>query len=215
MRKMSMALGQNESYFQQYSTYGRPALLDGEILRKAAHYLGVSEKELLVSAFYESAPDGGFDMSMASAYQPISYKKGGNDIVFISVYDIPLSDNKKPWNAEENVTGQLTFTHNFLRSMTRAPLEKLVVVRVRADNMHPTLSNGDDMLIDLSQVVAQTDGIYAMAQGGNLLLRRVSIDPVRRTLRLFNDNSSYPENKEYSLVDLPVSGRVIWLGKRI
>lgn len=216
LRRMSLDLGLNESYFQQFVAYGRPGSVEGEVLRQAAAYLGVTERELA------PPPPALHDSFTPSAYETSGYRgsnahKPGteNDAVVLPCYDLASLPNGEDWRAEGNQGGHMVFSRQMLQYITSTPSDQLALLKIRGDTMAPTLQQGDCALIDCTRTIASEDGIYAIFHESRLLIRRVTVDPIRKQVTLSQDNAAYPAVREYSLVDIRAAGRIIWAGKRI
>lgn len=215
LRRMSLDLGMNESYFQQFVTYGRPPFIDGAVLRQAAIYLDVPESELAAppTKLQDSLAPAGYDLT---GYRSSLQRPGTeNDVVVLPYYDLSASYTGEDWRAEENQAGHMAFSRQMLQGITSAPGGQLALLRVSGDAMTPTLTQGDYVLLDCGHRIASEDGIYVIAHESRLLIKRVSVDPIRRQVTLSCDNASYAASREYSLVDIRVAGRIIWVGKNL
>ena len=137
------------------------------------------------------------------------------DFVMIGVYDVAAAAGEGIIIEGEHETGKLAFRADWLRSVTRARPDELAVVTVRGDSMHPTLADGDTILVDLTQRAPAADGIYVVRYGEYVLVKRLLIDPVRRQVTIACDNPSYPPLSPVRPDEVDVAGRVIWLGRRV
>lgn len=214
LRRMSMDLGLNESYFQQFVAYGRPMLVEGNILRQAAAYLGVSEQSL--------APQGGLrEGRQGSVYDtagyrgPVTSRATEAHVVMIPIYDLGQAFADADWRAEPHQAGRMPFSLPLLQSITSAAADQLALLKVHGDAMAPTLVQGDFVLLDSQQSLVAGDGIYAVFHESQLLLKRFSVDPVRKQVIMSCDNPAYPAVREYSMIDIPVAGRALWVGKNL
>lgn len=82
--------------------------------------------------------------------------------------------------------------------------------------MAPTLSAGDDILVDLGDCGARLrDGIYVLRVDGTLLVKRLAVHPVGRRVTVQSDNPAYPDIPDCGLDEIECIGRVIWAGRRI
>lgn len=137
------------------------------------------------------------------------------DFVLVGVYDVAAAAGEGIIIEGEHETGKLAFRADWLRSVTRARPDELAVVTVRGDSMHPTLADGDTILVDLTQRTPLADGIYVVRYGEYVLVKRLLIDPVRRQVTIACDNPSYPPLSPVRPDEVDVAGRVIWLGRRV
>lgn len=217
LRRMSIDLGLNESYFQQFVTYGRPTFVEGKILAQACAYLGVDDALFTPSALMLQEPKFG-DESFAISGHHSSTARRSNDspLVVLPCYDLAQKfDGNGNWRDERFQAQHMTFSRQMLQFITNSHPEDLVLVRVGSDSMSPTLGKGDCAMIDCGRRRANEDGIYAIMHESHMLVKRVSIDPVRKQVTLSHDNPAYPAAREFSLVDIQVEGRVVWTAKKL
>jgi phage repressor protein C with HTH and peptisase S24 domain len=142
-------------------------------------------------------------------------RESSGDYVLVGVFDVAAAAGEGIIIEGERETGKLAFRADWLRSVTRATPRELAVVTVRGDSMHPTLADGDTILVDLTQRTPAADGIYVVRYGEYVLVKRLSIDPVRRLVTIACDNPNYPPLSPVRPEEVDVAGRVIWLGRRV
>ena len=140
---------------------------------------------------------------------------GGGDFLFVRTYDVAAAAGEGIIIDQEHATGTLAFRMDWLRGVTRATPDELAVITVRGDSMHPTLADGDTILVDLTQQAAAGDGIYVVRFGDYVLVKRLIIDPVRAMVTIACDNLAYPPLSPVRPGEVDVAGRVIWLGRRV
>jgi phage repressor protein C with HTH and peptisase S24 domain len=105
------------------------------------------------------------------------------------------------------------FDSNFLRSISRAASDRLIVVRGDGDSMSPTLVNQDMILVDTSQkIVNQQDRIWACGMYGAGMIKRLRMVGEGR-VEIVSDNHLI-DNRTVDADDLVIVGRVIWVGRR-
>lgn len=108
------------------------------------------------------------------------------------------------------------FDERWLRSLTGSRSDQLSIVRVEGDSMAPTLNAGDDILVDGGDGAARLrDGIYVIRAEDVLVVKRVALHPVGRTVTLQSDNPAYPDWPNCDLDSIHFLGRVIWAGRKI
>lgn len=108
----------------------------------------------------------------------------------------------------------ILFDPGFLRTLTRAPAERLFVARGEGDSMFPTMINGDQVIIDTTQrrLNAQ-DRIWALSVHGAGMIKRLrTVGPNR--VRIMSDNDIVPP-EEVDAEDIHIAGRVIWIGRKV
>ena len=82
--------------------------------------------------------------------------------------------------------------------------------------MSPTLSAGDDILVDLADAGERLrDGIYVLRVDGTLLVKRLAIHPVGRRVTVQSDNPAYGDLPDCGLDEIECLGRVILAGRKV
>lgn len=82
--------------------------------------------------------------------------------------------------------------------------------------MEPTLSDGDDVLVDLGDNQTQLrDGIYVLRMDDSLNVKRIAIEPQGRRISVVSDNSSYPSWNNLERRAVNILGRVLWFGRSL
>jgi SOS-response transcriptional repressor LexA len=191
---LSRMLGRNSAYIQQFVRRGVPRRLGEDERRKLARYFGISETLL------GGPPDQGAVAGLRSVKShPVMVSAGPGSVV-----------------TEELGKPCFAFDERWLKSLTASPAENLSIVRVEGDSMAPTLSAGDDILVDLGDSADRLrDGIYVLRIDDALVVKRIALNPVGRRLTVQSDNPAYPDWPDCTLKDIKPVGRVIWSGRRI
>lgn len=151
------------------------------------------------------------DRHQAEPDQPVM-RKADEGTVSLKVVDLNLAmgdgGNLDDWADEESVE----FDLNLLRSITRSPAARVIVVRPRGDSMFPTLLNGDWVLIDTTQRTLNLDDkIWACSvYGAGAVKRLKAIGKGKVEVRSDNPIAG---NREVDAGDLVILGRVIWIGR--
>jgi phage repressor protein C with HTH and peptisase S24 domain len=82
--------------------------------------------------------------------------------------------------------------------------------------MASTLNAGDDILVDAGDGIERLrDGIYVIRAEDVLVVKRVALHPLGRTVTLQSDNPAYPDWPDCDVDSIQFIGRVIWAGRRI
>lgn len=193
---LSRMVGRNDAYIQQYLRNGTPRQLPERERRILARYFQVPE------TYLGGPPDdplAAFGELVPVAKVPVRASAGPGSI--------PGDESAKPYFA---------FDPLWLKSLTGSPASKLSVIRVEGDSMAPTLSAGDDILVDLADAGERLrDGIYVLRVDGALLVKRLAIHPVGRRVTVQSDNPAYSDLPDCGLDEIECIGRVIWAGRRI
>lgn len=191
---LSRMLGRNSAYIQQFVRRGVPKRLGEEERRKLARYFSISESVLGGPADEEKVGE-----LVSVKRSPVRASAGSGSI--------PYDEAGKPYFA---------FNENWLKSLTSSPSGRLSIIRVEGDSMAPTLSAGDDILVDLGECEGRLrDGIYVLRADDALVVKRLALHPAGRRVTVQSDNPAYPDWPDCDIDELHCIGRVIWAGRKI
>jgi hypothetical protein len=193
---LSRLIGRNPAYMQQFIKRGVPKRLAEEDRRKLARYFGVDEAML-----------GGPASSTASSV---------SKLVPIPRLKVGASAGPGAFPESESAIAYMAFEKGWLQQVTSAPTSKLSIIRVQGDSMHPTLSDGDEIMVDNSEPGTKLlDGIYVLRRDDTLMVKRIAVHPGTRRLTISSDNEAYPSWPDCKPESITVIGRVVWAGRKI
>ncbi len=197
--QLSARIGRNPAYIQQYIKRGSPRRLAEEDRARIAAYLGVSEGLL-----------GGPAQRVATPT-----RSRGADMVLVPKLAIGASAGAGAIADGEPVEGQVAFDPKWLRDLGADP-RALSIIRVEGDSMAPTLSDGDDIMVDGGDAAARLrDGIYVLRIDDGLMVKRVARAPGQGRISVISDNPQYPTYPDLPLRSVRLIGRVVWTGRRV
>ena len=192
---LSRLLGRNAAYIQQFIRRGTPRKLSEKDRSTLAAYFGVSEA------------------SLGGPGAPPSESKG---LVPIPRFDVRASAGPGTYAEAEKAIAHLGFDAAFLKQLTVAPAAELSIIRVEGDSMFPTLSDGDDIMVDGSQGGQRIhDGIYVLRRDETLMVKRLAAHPSGRSITISSDNNAYPSWPDCETRSVDVIGRVVWAGRKV
>jgi hypothetical protein len=194
---LSRLLGRNAAYVQQYIKRGTPRRLAEEDRRLLARYFGVDEALLGGPRGAAAAADDG--------------------LVSVPRLDVQASAGPGALEAEEKRLGRIGFDAAWLRrlGLGGGGPNRLSVIRVDGDSMSPTLSDGDEILVDREDGAGRLrDGTYVLRVEGTLVVKRLAVGPGGR-LSVRSDNPAYPGWPDVEPGSVDVVGRVVWVGRRL
>lgn len=102
------------------------------------------------------------------------------------------------------------FRRDWLRSVARTT-NSVILFDVEGDSMLPTLADGDTVLIDMQRTEIRSGGIFALAVGGVVQIKRLQWVANNR-IRVLSDNPQY-HTYETDPNDLRIIGKAIWVGR--
>src|SRR3546814_19494885 len=89
----------------------------------------------------------------------------------------------------------------------------LSVIRVTGDSMFPTLSDGDEILVDASDAAGRLrDGLYVLRVDAAIMVKRRAVNPAGPDFTVQSDNPAYPPSTGPDLNAVTVIGHVLWTG---
>jgi phage repressor protein C with HTH and peptisase S24 domain len=187
---LARLLGRNAAYVQQFIKRGVPRKLSEDDRKTLARYFNVGEALLGGPERFEEPP-----------------------LVEVPAYAVRASAGPGAVAGMETRASPFGFEARWLKRLTPSRPDHLSIITVMGDSMEPTLSDGDDVLVDTSDTVARLrDGIYVLRQDDTIFVKRVAIGPKRR-IDIVSDNAAYPRWEAVDASDLTFIGRVLWSGR--
>lgn len=180
---VSRLIGRNSSYVQQYIKRGSPVRLDPSDIAQLALHF-----EVPTSLF------GG---------------KISSGIVHRSTVTVPilLTGSQKEKTEKSRLVDE-----GWLRRLTERPAA-VAIVPVDGDAMHPTLQEGDEVIVQRQRAQDNLkDGLYAIRGSSKVLVRRIALEPSNGRISVLTDHPSFPNWTGLSRRGVEIIGRVIWLG---
>jgi phage repressor protein C with HTH and peptisase S24 domain len=193
---LSRLIGRNPAYIQQFIHRGSPRKLAEDDRKLLARYLGVDESLL-----------GG------PATVPVA-----GDLLAVPRLAVEASAGPGALANREETISRFGFDARWLRSVASSP-HNVSAISVRGESMLPTLSEGDEILVDGGDAADRLrDGIYVLRVEEALLVKRIALNPAGaggRRLSIRSDNPAYPDWEECDPASVEIIGRVIWVGRRM
>jgi phage repressor protein C with HTH and peptisase S24 domain len=192
---LSRMLGRNSAYIQQFVRRGVPKRLKEEERRKLARYFSIPETLLGGPPEDSHAPNG----LVSVTRHPVTVSAGPGAVV--------TEELGKPYFA---------FDERWLKTLTATPPSNLSIVRVEGDSMSPTLNAGDEILVDLGDSAERLrDGIYVLRAEDALVVKRLALNPLGRTVTVQSDNPAYQDWPDCGIDEINYIGRVIWASRKV
>ncbi|MBF0445844.1 MAG: helix-turn-helix transcriptional regulator [Magnetococcales bacterium] len=159
--------------------------------------------------------DSGFS-SDSTPYMEVSQDMGDSLDDFVLIPHYTAAASMGPGEAQpddDQINGHLAFKNVWLKKRRLNP-RFLTVIDAVGDSMHPTISNGDVLLVDLRQKEPIDNRIFVLRMEDQLYAKRLQKRP-NHIINIHSDNPLSPpfeinlENSE----GVDIIGRVIWAGK--
>ena len=193
---LSRLIGRNPAYIQQFIHRGSPRKLAEDDRKLLARYLGVDESML-----------GG------PAAVPVA-----GDLLAVPRLAVEASAGPGALANREETISRFGFDARWLRSVASSP-HNVSAISVRGESMLPTLSEGDEILVDGGDAADRLrDGIYVLRVEEALLVKRIALNPAGRGGRRLSIRSGKPAYRgweECEPASVEIIGRVIWVGRRM
>lgn len=198
MKSLSIKVGRNHAYLQQYIKRGVPRSLPEDVLAAIAKELG-------------GTPDDYRDRG-APGRAPM---RTGEPVLSVPIYDIRASAGAGALVEDGEPSGFQPYREQELARLTRASTMDLAVIQVAGDSMWETLHDGDKVLVDRTVKRVVRDGIYILGFEGELLVKRCQRDLENGDVIVKSDNPAYDTFRISNSDRLDVIGRVIWIGRAL
>lgn len=197
---LSRLIGRNAAYIQQFIKRGTPRKLDEDDRRVLARYFGVSEDMLGGVASAAPAPVRG---------------RGLPAVVSVPRLALGASAGGGTLDDDERTAGVMAFDARWLRHLGVRP-QRVSIIRVDGESMAPTLSDGDDIMVDHDDDADRLrDGVYVLRLDGVLMVKRIAMGPLRGRFSVLSDNAHYPDWTDIDPALVDIVGRVVWTGRRL
>lgn len=176
-------------------------------LKRISQTTGVSIDWLLTG-------EGPLLREVASSAEQVALCDG--EYVRVPRYEVAASAGGGAFIESEQIVDYLTFRAEWVRNALGVALNQLALINVIGDSMEPSLSEGDVVLLDLSQSGVRDSSIYVIQLDGALLVKRIQ-RKLDGSLTVSSDNPRYtPENVAgEAMALLKIIGRVVWVGRRL
>ena len=136
-----------------------------------------------------------------------------DELELIPYYEVYASAGNGSFNLEVyEPTDYIGLSRRWLRQRGFR-INHLTFFQAEGDSMYPTISDGDALLIDLSEKKPKDGNIYIIRHGDQTLVKRVQ--GIRNGIRLISDNKAFYDPVDLTFdesLDLEVIGRVVHIG---
>ena len=140
-----------------------------------------------------------------------------DELVFIREVDISLAMGDGAVVEDYPATQLVPFNLGFIRSVSTATTEKLLIVSGHGESMEPTLLRSDILMIDTANLrPAISDQIWAFHYAGGGMIKRLrhAREAGRDCFIILSDNSAVPPQVA-EVDDIHIIGKLVWVGRRM
>lgn len=135
------------------------------------------------------------------------------DFSYIPRYAVRAGAGSGQLVESENLLGFLAFRTDWIRTRLRRNPANLAVLEAFGDSMHPTIADGDIMLVDLSEERVRGPAIYVILAGNEAIVKRIELT-IEGWLVVKSDNPAYETRtlKGEQAEEFRCIGKVVWSG---
>ena len=139
-------------------------------------------------------------------------KRSQDEFAFVGLVNVELSAGGGAFVYDEKTKELYAFRKDWLNRVCLAP-SKAVLLKVRGDSMHPTISDGDTVMIDTARTRIIPGKIFALRMDDTVMLKRLEPLPGGK-VRIISDNPIYKEYEADS-GSIHILGQVVWVAKEL
>lgn len=113
-------------------------------------------------------------------------------------------------------SANMAFHISWLKERMGGNADDLMLHQIKCDEMSPTLNDGDIVVVNVSLVAIDRNGLFALRLGERVVVRRIQMLATGDVL-IICDNGSYRADTVSGVLvnTINVVGRVVWVGKRL
>ena len=127
---------------------------------------------------------------------------------YIPMAEAQLSAGGGCFVLSEDVEGYYAFRKSWLNRVASSA-KNLVLMRVQGGSMHPTIQDGDTVMIDTGRMSVKEGMLYALRFDSTIMVKRLAFRPGGR-IQIVSDNRQEYDPFEADLKDLHIIGQVIF-----
>ena len=203
MQSLSMALGKNRTYVQQYVKKLAPKYLPLDIA------LDISRRIPAIDWRDHVRPEA---RSFKPA-TPVPQACNDDDVVLIDELDVRAAAGDGAFVEENHVLRQWKIPRTILIHGNAEP-ENVRIIVAEGDSMEPLIRGGDYLIVDTSRRNPTPPGIFVLWDGIGVLCKRLEYRPATGSVVIASDNPLY-EKREATAEDIMIQGRVFWIFKMV
>lgn len=201
LKAVSLELGRNHAYMQQFLERGVPQKLPEEIRSRLSEMLDIPEAELGAPAGRSTRP--GPDGDIANLNLRGGLGLGSPEGISSNPGDRMADPNQI---YADHVNGFWSFPPAVKAGWRNMP--QVYSIPVEGDSMEPTLTSGSYVFVDMTHIVPQPEDIYACDYGDGLTIKRLQLVPRTDKIKVMSDNERY-DDYELLREEVRVYGRVV------
>ena len=212
LNALSLQLGKNSTYLFHFIKRHSPKRLDETTRRKLARILDVPEQELCDFQL----PPSLIQDKLSTISSLFNFGKTKTEVpVAFDVIDMEGPEKGRFEQIEKNIIGQIFMTAETAALYTSARPEYIKILRAAGESMTPTIVPGDIIWLDTSYSTPSSDGIYLLNTNGDVILRRLQINPFDNSVEVSSDNKAYRSFNVADYKSLNICGKIVFISHRL
>jgi len=208
-RDVSLKIGRKDSYIQQYVKYGYPRRLKEIDRLRLAKILDINDAEIMDDEVIASKTLGTTSNDLGYISDIIEASRTPEGDLVKTDYINPTSDNLSDLQNSSAVTGRQFLSRHLFQLMTDCDSKNVKLTKVTGDSMKPAINIGDIVWFDASCTCPESDGLYLLAAGREVTIKRLQISPLDGSIEISCDNPVYKTYTAASSADIKVIGKLI------
>jgi len=140
-----------------------------------------------------------------------------DELVYIREVDISLAMGDAAVVEDYPATQLVPFNLSFIRAVTKATTDRLLIMTGHGESMEPTLLRSDLLMIDTTTREATiSDQIWAFHYAGGGMIKRLRRvrESGRDCFLIISDNALVPPQTA-EIGDIHIIGKLVWVGRRM
>lgn len=132
------------------------------------------------------------------------------DEIKIDMLDVTACCGEGIENFQENIIGCWSMPISEYKSISiSSNPENVKMLRVKGDSMFPTIKDGDWVLVDISYLSPDSDGMFLLYLSTGLAIKRIQGTVITDEIIIKSDNPKY-NDQNAKLTDIKILGKVIY-----
>ncbi len=211
-RELSLAIGRKDQYIHQYIKYGLPQKLKEDDRRAIARILQIDEQELsskpLFSPIIPTYPSE-INVIIEDVTKLVyNLHRHDKETIAIDILNTVACCGSGSDQTPDDVIGQWIMPADDYHNITFSSPKNIKMLQVKGDSMEPTLKDGDWVLVDISRISPDSDGLFLLRLSGGLAVKRIQCG-FGEEITILSDNELY-QPRNATIHNAAIIGKVIY-----
>ena len=206
LNSLSLQLGKNATYLFHYIKRNSPRRLDEASRRRLAKILEINEQSLCDFQL----PNVLIRDKLSTASNLFNMNRNKlDDLISIDIIDMDGENKGRFENIKKNIIGHELISPGVFAAYCNGFPQDIKIIKVVGDAMSPTINSGDLIWVDTSYKIPVTDGIYIINTAGDVLIRRIQVNPFDNSFEISADNNIYKSFNTIDCKKLNICGKIV------